>query len=134
MYDREHAVMMLTLAKHDLSALRGMQDSASFTTAIFGFHAQQAVEKALKAWLTIVGRGYPKIHDLEELFALLVECEQPVPEEFHRLVYLTAFAAQFRYEFFEELTTDLNRATVIREVSEVVEHVERLVSVAGSSP
>jgi len=50
MNDREHAAMMLTLAKHDLSALECMQDSVSFTTAIFGFHAQQAAEKFFKAF------------------------------------------------------------------------------------
>ena len=134
MNDREHAGMMLTLAKHDLSALRGMQDSASFTTAIFGFHAQQAVEKALKGWLTVVGRGYPKIHDLEELFALLAERGQTVPERFSQLIYLTAFAAQFRYDVFEELVPDLDRAAVIRGVAQVVEHVERLIRAAGASP
>ena len=124
---------MLTLAKHDLSALRGMQDSASFTTAIFGFHAQQAVEKALKGWLTVVGGGYPKIHDLEELLALLAERGQVVPEEFANLIYLTAFAAQFRYDVFEELVPDLDRAAIVEEVARVVEHVERLIGAAGAS-
>ena len=133
MNDREHAGMMLMLAKHDLSALRGMQDSASFTTAIFGFHAQQAVEKALKGWLTVVGGGYPKIHDLEELLALLTERGQAVPEKFTKLIYLTAFAAQFRYDVFEELVPDLDRAAVIQEVAQVVEHVERLIGAAGTS-
>jgi HEPN domain-containing protein len=133
MSDRKHAARMLTLAKHDLSALRGMQDSASFTTAIFGFHAQQAVEKALKGWLTVVGGGYPKIHDLEELLALLAERGQVVPEEFANLIYLTAFAAQFRYDVFEELVPDLDRAAIVEEVARVVEHVERLIGAAGAS-
>ena len=128
MNDREHAAMMLTLARHDLSALKGMQDSASFTTAIFGFHAQQAVEKALKAYLTVIGRGYPKIHDIEELLALLAERGQAVPEKFSKLIYLTAFAAQFRYDVFEELVPDLDRAAVIREVGAVLKHVERLIA------
>jgi len=124
---REHAAMMLSLAKDDLHALRSMQDSESFTTAIFGFHAQQAVEKALKAWLTILGGGYPKIHDLEELLALLKDQGQVVPEVFTKLIYLTAFAAQFRYDVFEEMVHRLDRAAVVREVTEFVDHVDKLI-------
>ena len=35
------------------------------------FHAQQAAEKYLKGWLTYLGVPFPKVHDLEELIALL---------------------------------------------------------------
>ena len=51
----ETAVMMQTMAGKDLAALRGMQDSTLFADEIFGFHAQQAIEKSLKAWITIAG-------------------------------------------------------------------------------
>ncbi len=132
MNDLEHAKMMLTLAKYDLAALQGMEGSPQFTTAIFGFHAQQAVEKALKAWLTVAGGGYPKIHDIEELLALLADRGQLVPPESGRLIYLTAFGAQFRYDVFEEIVPTLDQAAVIREVTEVVEHVERLVANLGA--
>jgi HEPN domain-containing protein len=63
----EHAREMLTLAQRDFKALQGMLDVETFADEIFGFHAQQAVEKALKAWLTLVGVEYPRTHDLEEL-------------------------------------------------------------------
>jgi HEPN domain-containing protein len=132
MSDRDHAAMMLTLAKHDLAALEGMKDSRQFTTAIFGFHAQQAVEKALKAWLTKAGGGYPKIHDIEELLALLADRGQLIPADFGCLIYLTAFGAQFRYDVFEEVAPRLDRAVVMREVAAVVEHVERLVERSNS--
>ncbi len=71
MKDVEHAGMMLEMARKDLKALEGMLDKETFVDEIFGFHAQQSIEKALKAWLSIIGAGYPKIHDLEELFSLL---------------------------------------------------------------
>lgn len=37
----------------DLRALQGMSDPDVFADEVFGFHAQQAAEKALKAWLAV---------------------------------------------------------------------------------
>lgn len=51
MSDREHAEEILEAARRDLRALRAMTDVEAFPDEIFGFHAQQAVEKALKARL-----------------------------------------------------------------------------------
>ncbi len=48
--DREDAERMLALARVDLKATRNMLDPALFEDSVFGFHAQQAVEKALKSW------------------------------------------------------------------------------------
>jgi len=41
---------MLTIARRDLKAAQALQD-ASISEASWGFQVQQAVEKALKAWL-----------------------------------------------------------------------------------
>lgn len=127
MIDREHAQMMLTLARSDLTVLDVSRDMPRITTAVFGFHAQQAVEKALKAWLTIAGGSYPKIHDLEELFELLREHRQAIPERFLRLEYLTDFATQFRYVLSEDLVVDIDRPALFRDVAEVIDHVARLI-------
>lgn len=127
MNDLEHARMMLVMARKDVKAIEGMKDVETFSDEIFGFHAQQAVEKALKAWLSLAGVAYPKIHDLEELFALLDEHGEPVPERFHFLVDLTDFAVQFRYEAFEDFDEKLDRVEVIRQVAELVDHVEVLI-------
>ncbi|MCZ6632032.1 MAG: hypothetical protein O7G87_01390, partial [bacterium] len=48
MSDLDHAHSLLAMAQKDLTALEGMQDAQTFASEIFGFHAQQAVEKALK--------------------------------------------------------------------------------------
>ena len=45
----EHARKMLVMARKDLKAIEGMEDAETFSDEIFGFHAQQTVEKALKA-------------------------------------------------------------------------------------
>ena len=67
MKDIKHARLMLDMARKDFNALEGMNNVEIFDDEIFGFHAQQAVEKTIKAWLSLVGASYPKIHDLEEL-------------------------------------------------------------------
>lgn len=53
MADLERARAMLRMAHKDFNALIGMQDNPLFADEIFGFHIQQAVEKALKAWLYV---------------------------------------------------------------------------------
>jgi len=49
MDDFEHGRAMLRLAHKDFNALTGMLDNSLFADEIFGFHVQQAVEKAVKA-------------------------------------------------------------------------------------
>ena len=129
----EHAREMLILAQRDFKALQGMLDAETFADEIFGFHAQQAVEKALKAWLTLVGVEYPRTHDLEELLELLEEHAEPILEAFYDLVDLTDFAVQFRYRIFEDAEGRLNRGVMIWQVSELVVHVERLVRAAETA-
>lgn len=67
------------MAERDYRALCGMDDVVVFSDEIFGFHVQQAVEKALKAWLSHLGVSYPKRHDLDELAALLEDAGQTIP-------------------------------------------------------
>ena len=129
----EHAREMLTLAQRDFKALQGMLDVETFADEIFGFHAQQAVEKALKAWLTLVGVEYPRTHDLEELLELLEEQAEPILEAFYNLLDLTDFAVQFRYRIFEDAEGRLNRGVMIRQVNDLVVHVERLVREAETA-
>ncbi|MBF0295472.1 MAG: HEPN domain-containing protein [Magnetococcales bacterium] len=52
MSGHDHARALLALANDDLKACRRMvRDVEDFSDAIFGFHIQQAIEKAFKAWL-----------------------------------------------------------------------------------
>ena len=70
----EESARMMELARRDLRAPQGMAgDTVAFTDEIFGFHAQQAVEKACKAWICGLGVVYPKTHDLDLLFHLLAD-------------------------------------------------------------
>lgn len=61
------------------------------------FHAQQCIEKYLKARLIEAGIVFPRSHDLEELLDLNLPLE-PLWEVFRgQLIDLTSFAVAFRY-------------------------------------
>ena len=62
--DKEHAGQLLSMAEKDHNALAAMPDVEHFSEEVFGFHAQQTVEKALKAWIAFLGATYPKSHDV----------------------------------------------------------------------
>ena len=52
--------------------------------------------------------------------------KETVPERFYALMDLTDFAVQFRYASFEDVDNQLDRAEIIRQLTELVEHVEKL--------
>lgn len=87
----------------------------SVTDAIVGFHAQQAVEKALKAVLASHEVGFPYIHNLGYLAELCKKHAIELPETLDGLDDLTPFAAMLRYGSPEqsiERQIALNWATV----------------------
>jgi HEPN domain-containing protein len=70
---------------------------------VVGFHAQQAVEKALKVALVMADVDFPRTHDLRELVDIAVDNSVVVPDSIHDARWLTPWAAQLRYEMLEPL-------------------------------
>jgi HEPN domain-containing protein len=62
-----------------------------------GFHAQQCVEKYMKALLQKHGQAFEKVHDLLALLELSVEFALELELHRRELAYLTRFAVAFRY-------------------------------------
>ncbi len=62
-----------------------------------GFHAQQAVEKMMKAVLTHNDVTYERTHNIAYLLTLLDEAELPRPEHADDLPNLSPWAGEFRY-------------------------------------
>ncbi|MBI2301851.1 MAG: HEPN domain-containing protein [Armatimonadetes bacterium] len=60
----------LRYATEDLEAARLQAEGADPVARIVGFHAQQAVEKALKAILVFLCQKVPRTHDREALAAV----------------------------------------------------------------
>ena len=126
MSDREQAVALLHLAARDLRALKGMLDPDVFADEVFGFIAQQTVEKSLKSWLCLLSQPYPFTHDLTELIARLADSGQNV-DELWELVELNPFAVALRYA---DLSTDeapLDRGDAIKRVEALYERVRKAV-------
>ena len=122
----EHAASMLRLARRDLTALEALGGMAQVDDVICGFHAQQAVEKALKAWLAILGHEYPFTHDLPRLFSLLRRAGANA-ERFRPLARFTPYAVQARYDEGDPDAEDaLDRTAVVAEVTALLEHVASL--------
>lgn len=77
--------------------------SGAVTDAIVGFHAQQAVEKALKAVLAVHGVEVPFTHDLAGLADRCAAEGATLPSTLAEIDRLTPFGVRLRYGEFDGL-------------------------------
>jgi HEPN domain-containing protein len=111
MMQHELTQLLLHKAEQDELVVMRLMADLSVDDEIIGFHAQQAVEKLLKAWLSYLKTDYPKVHSLELLLDLLAEKGHHLPAELD-VVKLSPFATVFRYEDLP-LTTRFDRAEAL---------------------
>lgn len=110
---RKHIERLLTKAAQDEYVVDRLLADDDAPVEAFGFHAQQAAEKLLKAVLVAAGAHYPRTHRLAELIDLLRAAGVQVPLEFDDVRYLTPFAVEFRYDIVpEEDETPLDKHQV----------------------
>ncbi|MDX1605186.1 MAG: HEPN domain-containing protein [Candidatus Competibacterales bacterium] len=127
MKDPEHARLMVAMAGEDLQAIRYMDDPEKFAESVFGFHCQQAVEKLVKAWLSMAGVSVPRTHDLRALFRLIEDLDAGQVERFIDLVDLTDYAVQFRYQTPLDLQP-LDRSALVASIHALYRHVDGLLT------
>jgi HEPN domain-containing protein len=132
MPDIETAKALLSAAGRDLRALCNMTDADRFPLEVFGFHAQQVVEKSLKAWLSITGVEYPMTHNIRFLIVLLQQSGEDISDLWN-LVSLSAFAVQFRYEAFEMVNEQMDRAAVLQGAEDLYTRVNKLLQEAEAA-
>ena len=92
----DHAEELLYKAGHDLlagDAILAQHDAFDMVC----FHAQQAVEKCLKALLAARDVEYPHRHDIGELTAVLLETHPALAPLAPQMNALTPYAVQNRY-------------------------------------
>ena len=102
-YHPDHPLEWIRLAKDDLDTAQLGTDLVS--PEILCFHAQQAVEKALKAILVDRSTDFPYTHDIEELLATLEESGVPCPVASPEANRLTRYAVLTRYPGLAEAVT-----------------------------
>lgn len=122
MSDLKCARMLLRAAERDVEALRVMRQSDEVSDEVFGFHVQQAAEKALKARIALRGDTYPLTHNIEGLLDFLVD--QGVNMDlFRTLVEYTPYAVEFRYQGIGSGMDPIDRDTALALIEALLEDV-----------
>lgn len=120
---KAEAVVLVRKAQDDAKAMQLLAPNSEISDDIIGFHAQQAVEKWLKAVLGSRGVEFEFTHDLHRLIAEVKAAVGEVPFDIPEVVALTEHAVPLRYD--EILDAEpLDRQAVVRLVEKVGEWAE----------
>ena len=92
------AALLARKAKEDAVALRELAPNVEIADSILGFHAQQAIEKWLKAVLARHEIDFEYTHDLRHLIALVEESHGTFPFDTPAVIMLTEYAVPLRYD------------------------------------
>ncbi|MBI4754828.1 MAG: HEPN domain-containing protein [Betaproteobacteria bacterium] len=123
---REEALRLLRLARRDRDTFELLLPLPKASLAAIGFHAQQAVEKALKAVAVLSGVAISRTHDLAALGQAMVDRGRELPLSVDQLRSLNPFAVQFRYD--DELVPDTTREALDSMVSAVLDWAGDVIS------
>lgn len=110
--------ILLKKAQEDATAVREFAGNQEIADSIIGFHAQQAVEKWLKAVTAARGVRHSGIHDLDRLMEILEGVGVELPLDRDRLAVLTQYAVPLRYDELLDAES-LERDTLVALVDEV---------------
>jgi HEPN domain-containing protein len=94
---REVARVLLAKAEGDLAAAQLLATDQHQSDHVVGFHAQQAVEKAIKSVLVSRGLEIPLTHDIGYLVKLCSDVAT-LPENVAGARWLTPWAGGWRYD------------------------------------
>jgi HEPN domain-containing protein len=124
----EHAELLLRKAQEDETTLGILLSNPTSPEGAVGFHAQQAIEKLLKAVLAAKGIRYPWRHDLADLTDLVRRSGLGFPDDLDDLRLLTPFAVEVRYgDLPEEGQEPLDRDRTAELVRRTREWAERII-------
>jgi HEPN domain-containing protein len=98
-----------------LTAKREVKVTDSPNWDAVSFHAQQAVEKYLKAILQQQGIPFTRTHDLTQLLKALLPKYPDLASQSDNLEWLTAFAVEIRYPGESAIEEDAKQAVAIME-------------------
>ncbi|MCK0507085.1 HEPN domain-containing protein [Aromatoleum anaerobium] len=103
----EEASRLLRLARRDRETFELLMPLSRASVAALGFHAQQSIEKALKAVCTLHGIEVRRTHDLAALGQAILDAGDALPVSLDELRVLNPFAVEFRYD--DEIVSTMTR-------------------------
>ncbi len=95
---RDLARVLARKAEGDAKAVRRLASDPEIDDETVGFHAQQAIEKWLKAVMALHGLEEVRTHDLGRLLELLGDASVELPPDADRVDELTIYAVPMRYD------------------------------------
>jgi len=123
------AQILLVKAAEDEKAL----GAPNLSDSILGFHAQQAVEKLIKALLAQFNVDFEKTHDLERLQTALAALGESLPPTPIPLDQLSDFAVVYRYDLlFQFDSPDVTE--LIETVRLIREHIKARIAALSGAP
>jgi HEPN domain-containing protein len=96
-HDKEHSSLWIQKARNDLISAKLILNQPEGPSDTACFHAQQAIEKLLKAILTFHGINYPKTHDLVRLLDIVLPFFRQLEEFREKFDAMTDYAVEIRY-------------------------------------
>ena len=99
----------------------------------FGFHAQQAVEKLIKAFLSQLSIPFDYTHNISKLEQQLEEAGEKLPPVSVALADLNKFAVIYRYDSIPSLEIP-DRPAIIETVRLIREHVVARIAALTATP
>ncbi|MFN4324746.1 MAG: HEPN domain-containing protein [Azonexus sp.] len=94
----EEARSLLKVAERDWEILLVLKDAPRVHLSGVAFHAQQLIEKSLKAVLAQADLPFDRSHDLIRLATTLTAAGHQLPLSLDELARLTPYAVVFRYD------------------------------------
>ena len=125
------AVVMLESAQRDAAAYQALVRNAEIHDSILGFHAQQVVEKALKAALFKHGVHVPRTHNIAQLLDVLDDAAVLAPPHADWIDELNPYAVAARYGLVE--AGRLDRQRTLAAIAELLAWASLQVSGTGST-
>ena len=128
----EEAAMLYRIASQDRRAFLNLTADAEMDLRIVCFHAQQAVEKLLKAVLVNRDIVFSRTHNLAHLADMLIQAKAPLPLPADTLSRLNPYAVIFRYDDLD--IPLIGRDEVRQMVDAVFAWAERELQQSGKVP
>ncbi|WP_157265893.1 HEPN domain-containing protein [Azohydromonas aeria] len=122
---------LLEAARRDAVVFFKLVDDVEVHDSMLGFHAQQAIEKALKAVLSRHGVLVPRTHRIDQLLDVFQDGALPLPPHAQNLDEFNPYAVQARYGALD--TGPLDRLLAAEWLKDVMDWAQAAAGQHGAS-